>query len=170
MKNLRLLLLPLCVLFVLTSCKKNSNTTGNTTGTITVNIDGTAQTFNVGATAHVDNTGGFYTLSLIGVQSASAANSIIVEVTNSSPIVAGTYTGTNSQADMSYTQVSGSAVYQFDGSNNASNATITIKSISSTNVQGTFSGTLEIITGAGTSSKILTNGTFNLNIKAPASI
>ena len=165
MKNLKLLSLILCVLFVASSCKKSSKSI-TTTGTITVNIDGAAQTFNVGAAAHVDNTGGFYSLSLIGVQSTTAANSIIVEVTSSSPIVAGTtYTGTNSQADMSYTQVSGSAIYQFDGSNNASNATITVKSISSTNVQGTFSGTLELISGTGASSKALTNGAFNLNIK-----
>ena len=164
MKNLKLLSLILCVLFVASSCKKSSKSI-TTTGTITVNIDGAAQTFNVGAAAHVDNTGGFYSLSLIGVQSTTAANSIIVEVTSSSPIVAGTYTGTNSQADMSYTQVSGSAIYQFDGSNNASNATIIVKSISSTSVQGTFSGTLELISGTGAASKALTNGTFNLNIK-----
>ena|SRR5579872_5458843 len=164
MKNLKLSLLLICVLFVVSSCKKSSKSI-STTGTITVNIDGAAQTFNVGAAAHIDNTGGFYSLSLIGVQSATAANSLIVDVTSSSPIVAGTYTGTNSQADMSYTQVSGSAVYQFDGSNNASNATITVKSISSTNVQGTFSGTLELITGTGAASKVLTSGTFNLNIK-----
>lgn len=165
MKNLKLLLLAVCVLFVVSSCKKSSNKPASTVGTITVNIDGTAQTFNVGATAHVDNTSGFYSLSLIGIQSATVANSVIVEVTSSSPIVAGTYTGTNSQADMSYTQVSGNAIYQFDGSNNASNATITVKSISSTNVQGTFSGTLELISGTGAASKALTNGTFNLNIK-----
>ena len=164
MKNLKLLSLILCVLFVASSCKKSSKSI-TTTGTITVNIDGAAQTFNVGAAAHVDNTGGFYSLSLIGVQSTTAANSIIVEVTSSSPIVAGTYTGTNSEADMSYTQVSGSAIYQFDGSNNASNATIIVKSISSTSVQGTFSGTLELISGTGAASKALTNGTFNLNIK-----
>ena len=166
MKNLRLLLLPLCVLLVVSSCKKSSNKPTSTVGTITVNIDGAAQTFNVGATAHVDNTSGFYSLSLIGIQSATVAKSVIVEVTSSSAIVGGTtYTGTNSQADMSYTQVSGGAIYQFDGSNSASNATITVKSISSTNVQGTFSGTLELITGTGATSKALTNGTFNLNIK-----
>jgi hypothetical protein len=164
MKKLRLLLLPFFVLVVLSACKKHSSTT-NTTGTITVNIDGAAQTFNVGATAHVDNTSGFYSLSLIGIQSASTANSIIVEVTSDSPIVARAYTGTNSEADMSYTQVSGNAIYQFDGSNSASNATITVKSISSTNVQGTFSGTLELINGTGATSKTLTSGTFNLNIK-----
>ncbi len=166
MKKLRLLIPALCVLFIVSACKKSANKPASTVGTITVNIDGAAQTFNVGATAHVDNTGGFYSLALIGIQSATASNSVIVEVTSDSPIVAGTtYTGTNSQADMSYTQISGNAVYQFDGSNNASNATITVKSISSTNVQGTFSGTLELITGTGAASKVLTNGTFNLNIK-----
>ena len=165
MKNLKLLLVAACVLLIVSSCKKSSNKPTNAVGTITVNIDGAAQTFNVGATAHVDNTGGFYSLALIGIQSAATANSVIVEVTSDSPIVARAYTGTNSEADMSYTQVSGSAVYQFDGSNNASNATITVKSITSTNVQGTFSGTLELINGTGAATKTLTSGTFNLNIK-----
>jgi hypothetical protein len=41
---------------------------------------------------------------------------------------------------------------------------ITITSISSTNVQGTFSGTL-IYSNCGTSTKTVTNGKFNVNIK-----
>ena len=150
-----------CLLMVLSSCKKHSSS-ANVAGTITVTINGTSQTFNLGAVAHVDHTGDFYSLSLIGVQSTSVANSIIAEVTTSSPIIAGTYTAANSQADISYTLASGS-IYQYDGTE-GSNATIVIKSISSTNVQGTFSGTLKIITGDGAATQTLTNGTFNLNI------
>ena len=164
MKKLKLLLLPFCVLLVLSACKKHSPTT-NATGTFTATIDGAPQTFNVGASAHVDNTSGFNSLSLIGVQSAGSSNSMIIIVNGTSPIVAGTYTGATSQADMSYTQASGGLVYQFDGGNEASNATVVIKSIGATNVQGTFNGTLELITGSGAASKTVTNGTFNLTIK-----
>ena len=163
MKNIRLLLLPICVLLVFASCKKKSATPA-TTSTITVTIGGTAQTFNTGASAHVDNTNGFNSLSIIGIQSASSSNSIILTVTNTTPVVAGSYTGTSSQVDMSYSQASG-AVYQFDGSNNASAATVVISSITSTNVKGTFSGTLELITGSGAVSQVLTNGAFDLVIK-----
>jgi hypothetical protein len=162
MKKLSLLLMPFCLLLVMSSCKKHSPS-ANGTGTINVTINGSAQTFNVGAIAHVDNTGDFHSLSLIGVQSAGTANSIILEITASSPIIAGTYTAAGSQADISYTLASGS-VYQFDDSE-GSGATIVVKSISSTNVQGTFSGTLGKINGDGPATQTLTNGTFNLNIK-----
>lgn len=153
--------MPFCLLLVLSSCKKHSSS-ANVAGTITVTINGAAQTFNVGAVAHVDHTGDFYSVSMIGVQSTSVANSMIMEITSSSPIIAGTYTAANSQADISYTLASGS-IYQYDGSE-GTGATIVIKSISSTNVQGTFSGTLKIITGNGAATQTLTNGTFNLNI------
>jgi hypothetical protein len=118
MKKLSLLLMPLCLLFVLSSCKKHSPST-NVAGTITVTIGGSNQTFNVGAVAHADNTGGFYSLSLIGVQSAASANSILMAITTSSPITAGTYTRASSEANISYTQTSGS-IYQFDDSQGTS--------------------------------------------------
>jgi len=163
MKNFKLLLLSFGVLLALSSCKKSSSTP-STTGTITVTIDGSTQTFNFGAAAHVDNTSGFNSLSIIGVQSATSSNSLIIGVNSTTPIAAGTYTGASSQTDMSYTQSTG-AIYQFDGGNSASNATVVIKSISSTTVQGTFSGTLELINGSGAATKTLANGSFNLNIK-----
>lgn len=162
MKKLSLLLMPFCLLLVLSSCKKHSPS-ANVAGTMTVTINGTTQTFNVGAEAHVDNSGDFHDLSLIGIQSTSTANSILMSITTTSPITAGTYTAASSQADISYTLASGS-IYQYDDSE-GSGATIVIKSISSTNVQGTFSGTLGLITGGGAATQTLTNGTFNLNIK-----
>lgn len=156
------LLLPLCLLLVLFSCKKHSTST-NTVGTLTVTIGGKAQTFNVGAEAHLDNSSGFYTLGIIGVQSTGTANSMILTITSSSPITAKSYTDADSEAQMSYTLAAGS-IYQDDGTDGTS-ATVTIKSISNTNVQGTFSGTLALISGTGASTETLTSGTFNLDIK-----
>lgn len=165
MKKLKLFFLPLCLLVVFSSCKKHASDSVTATGTITATIDGTPQTFNFGATAHLDNTAGFNTLSIIGIKSASASDSMIIEVTSASPIAAGTYTGANSEADMSYTITAGTLVYQFDGSNQASSTDVVISSISATNVQGTFNGTIELIYGSGPASKTVTNGKFNLTIK-----
>jgi len=156
------LLLSLCLLLVLFSCKKHSSTP-NTVGTLTVTIGGKAQTFNVGAEAHLDHTGDFYSLGIIGVQSTTASNSLILTITSQAPITAKSYTDANSEAQMSYTMTSGS-IYQDDGTGGTS-ATITIKSISTTNVQGTFSGNLAIINGDGAATQALTSGTFNLAIE-----
>jgi len=164
MKKLQFLLLPLCLLLVLSACKKNSTKT-NVTGTFTATIGGKTQTFNVGAQANLQHNGDFYTLGLIGVQSASASNSMIISITSSSPITAKTYSDSDSDspAQMSYTMASG-AVYQDDGADGTS-GTVTIKSITNSNVQGTFSGTLMLITGTGAATQTVTNGTFNLDIK-----
>lgn len=164
MRKLRLLLLPCFLLFALLSCKKSSTSPGSVTGTMTATINGTAQTFNVGAIANLQSSGGTYTLGMEGLSAASgSANSMIISITSSSSIVAGTYTAASTQADVSYTQDNNN-VYQYDGSN-GSNASVVIKSISSTSVSGTFTGTLELINGTGVSSVAITNGTFNLKIQ-----
>jgi hypothetical protein len=162
MKKSSLLLLSVCFLFILSSCKKHSPAI-NVTGTFTATINGTPETFNVGAAAQTENVSGFYSLSLVGVQSTSVANSMLISINSSTPITAGTYTGASTQASISYTLASGS-IYQYDNTEGSS-ATVTIKSISSTSVQGTFSGTLNIISGNGAATQTLTNGTFNLNIQ-----
>lgn len=162
MKKL-IFLLPVCLLLVVCSCKKSSTKPANVAGTLTVTIGGKAQTFNVGAVAHLDNTGGFNTLGIIGVQSTTTANSLVITVSSTGPITAKSYTDANSESQLSYTTAAG-AIYQDDGTSGTS-STVTIKSISSTNVQGTFSGTLMLITGTGAATQTFTNGSFNLDIK-----
>ena len=162
MKKLSLLLLPMCLSFVLSSCSKKSTPSPSITGTITVTIDGSAQTFNVSAAARIQNISGVNVLNIFGTQSTGSTNSIAMSVVNSS-ITAGTYTGVGSQAQISYALASGT-VYQYADDDAAAYATIVIKSISSTNIQGTFSGNLNLIGGTGAATETLTNGTFNLNI------
>jgi len=161
MKKL-ILLLPLCLLFVLSSCSKKSTPAPSVTGTITVTIDGSTQTFNVDASAHVQNISGLNVFNIFGAQSTGSTNSIAISIVNSS-LTAGTYTGVDSQAQISYALASGT-VYQYADDDAAAYATVVIKSISSTNVQGTFSGNLNLIGGTGAATETLTNGTFNLNI------
>ncbi|HVS92539.1 MAG TPA: hypothetical protein VHE59_10925 [Mucilaginibacter sp.] len=163
MKKSIFLLIPLCLLLGLSSCKKNSSKPANAAGTLTVTVGGKAQTFNVGATAHLDNTGGVNTLGIMGLQSTGTANSLIITVSSSGPITAKSYTDADSEAQLSYTLASGAA-YQDDGTGGTT-STVTIKSITSTNVQGTFSGTLMLINGTGAATQTLTNGSFNLSIK-----
>ena len=164
MKKLRLFLLPLCMLFVLTSCKKSSTSPTSVTGTMTATINGTAQTFNVGAIANLQSEGGTYTLGMEGLSAtSSSANSMIISITSSTPIVAGTYTAASSQANVSYTEAN-TNVYQYDASS-GSGPSVVIKSISSAIVSGTFAGTVQLINGSGASSVAITNGTFNLKIQ-----
>ncbi|HTD99441.1 MAG TPA: hypothetical protein VK668_09135 [Mucilaginibacter sp.] len=164
MKKSILLFLPLFALLVLFSCKKSSKSSINTVGTITATIDGNQQTFNVGATAQLQNNGGSNSLSIIGVQGSGNSNSLIMLVTNNGPITTGTYTGADSKANLSYTTTN-SLIYQNDDSDVNSNATIVISSITSTNVQGTFSGKLVLITGNGAATATITSGTFNLAVQ-----
>ena len=162
MKKLSLLALLACVFFAFAGCKKSSPTV-NATGTLTATIGGTSQTFNLGAIANLQKAGDSYTLGIIGVQSSTVSNSLIITIINPSTITAGTYTGVGSVAQMSYTLASGS-IYQ-NSDDGQSSATVVIKSISSTTVQGTFSGTLELVNGGGPATETVTNGTFNLSIK-----
>lgn len=164
MKKLILFLLPVCLLLVLSSCSKKSTPSPSVTGTFTVTINGTPETFNVGAVAQAVSSDGSYNLTLLGTQSASVTNSMYIAITSFSPIIAGTYTGAGSDAAMSYHLASG-AVYQYADDDAAAFSTVTIKSISSTNVQGTFSGNLNLISGSGPATQTLTNGTFNLRVE-----
>jgi len=164
MKTLKLFL-PLFALLILFSCKKNSSTPTTATATITATVDGTSQTYNVGAAGHLTSGTGTNDLAIVGLSSAgTGGNSLIIDINTSSPIVAGTYLGSTSQVDFSYT-TSGGAIYQVDNSNSASNATVVITSITSTTVKGTFSGKLVLIYGSGPATSTFTNGAFNLAIK-----
>jgi hypothetical protein len=162
MKKLSLLL-SVCLLFVLSSCSKKSTPSPNVTGTITVTIDGSVQKFNVSATANIKNIDGVNIVSIFGAQGTGSTNTIAISVVNPSITAGTTYTGVGSQVQISYTLASG-AVYQYADDDGAAFATVLVKSVSSTNIQGTFSGNLNLISGTGAAKEILSNGTFNLNV------
>jgi len=152
------------------SCNKNSSSPGGGTAAIKATIDGSSQTFNVGATASLVSFGSEQALSITGVQSNSNTAYLITLAlmpSNGSSITPGTYTGNASsdEVELTYAQASTGIAYQNDPTISSSNATVVITSISSTNVKGTFSGTLVLETGSGAATKTITNGSFDLAIK-----
>jgi hypothetical protein len=163
MKKL-ILLLPLCLLLALSSCSKKSTPSPNITGTITATIGGSAQTFNVNAYATYQTINGLNFITIYGAKSSGSTDKFELAIVNSSIIAGTTYTGVASQVQLTYTLASG-AVYQYADDDEAAFVSVLIKSISSTNVQGTFSGDLNLISGTGAGTQTLTNGTFNLRIE-----
>jgi hypothetical protein len=165
MKKL-ILLLPVCIFLVLSSCSKKNTPTPSLggTGTITFAIGGAAQTFNVNAYATYQNLDGLNFLTIYGLKNAGTTDKFELAIVNSSIIEGTTYTGVASQVQLTYTLASG-AVYQYADDDAAAFVSVVIKSVTSTNVQGTFSGNLNLISGNGPAKQVLTNGTFNLRIE-----
>jgi hypothetical protein len=165
-----LLLLPICTLFLLVSCKKNTPVTPQSS--ISATVDGVNETFDVNAAATLTNIEGTGNVLLISGKETSETG-IGVEVNSASTITKGSYTvttgipeGFNPATSVSYTQ--GYEIF-FPVQNASSQNLITITYISSTNVQGTFnvdlSGALPSSQPIFTS-KTITNGKFNVSIKA----
>jgi hypothetical protein len=164
----KIFILPITLLLVITitSCKKSSS--GSVSGAITANIDGTPTSFNTEAQAVLTNAGGVYEVSIIGFQGAvSTSNQIGIAVAGTSPITAGTYgdnPSSNAPDDVSltYTQQPGGYLYGASGTS-PDTASVTITSISSTEVVGTFTGGMVLISGStGTNSHTVTNGKFDV--------
>jgi len=113
------------------------------------------------ARAVQSSSGSIYTLQFYGyIGAGGASNELIGQIQAQSPITAMTYTeeGTTEMAGLGYFIFPSGTAYS--NNHSATNpVTITITSITSTNVQGTFKG--DIFNGA--DKKVLASGTFNLN-------
>lgn len=165
-----------CLFFALASCKKKNEVTPIPANTITVAINGVNSSFNINASGSFGGAPGTSTLNITGQSSASypgktinvsltstdfnaiAIGTFIINTANNRPNVLPSVLTTeesdpNSNSGVFNTDLSGKNI-----------TTIAITAISSTNVQGTFSGTLvSYLDGAIT--ETVTNGKFNVNIK-----
>jgi len=161
----KLFFLPVILLLAMASCKKSSSSSSNGLGTITASIDGTATTFNTSATA-VESTGnGLSSLIIIGFQgTAGTSNSMDITLGSNSPLAANTSFSDTSTvgnlAEFAYTTEPGNNSYSdiLGGS-----AQVKITGISSSSIQGTFSGVVTL-SGGTPASHTITNGTFNLKL------
>ena len=164
MKKIFLLILPL--LYVLTSCHKDSVAPLNT---ITADISGVSEKFTirVEVTKNPDNPNGYqYGMGLTGFNAdTQASDDIGVYVFSQTPITTGTYKFTSwSQSSSTNTLLSyarNPSDFDYISDETQSNpGTITITSITANNIKGTFSGNV-----FGTNSRTLsiTNGKFNIN-------
>ena len=173
----KVLLISFCILFIFTSCKKKSEVVP--VNTITATVNGVNMNFNVNIHAQYDgdfegtgNTG----LTIVGgatIDSITGLMGISIVTANANSITKGTYIAANANntppiwAALSYTDFN--SVTNSPGTNYVSNInnsapfTITITSISNTNVQGTFSGILGNLNNS-SDIKTVNNGKFNVKI------
>lgn len=162
-----ILLLAFCLLFVFSSCKKNGGSEGLPYG-ITATVNDVNLNFNIRPVAHI--TSNQTNLNVSGYAVINGDSTLInIIITGQTPIRESHYIdngpyGLEGPIIMYSTLASGSQIAQSYRTNYDSIAPtyITISSISTTNIQGTFSGTL---TYPNTSViKVITNGTFNVSI------
>ena len=163
-KSLFLLTLAFGVI-TLNSCKKDKDSTPS--ATISASVDGTATNFNTGAIAIQGSVNGATITNIEG----TAANKTAISITISGTPVAGkTYSNTSSNDDdkplIAYI-VTDDEQYLNDDDSQSNPASLTITSVTSTTVEGTFKGDLVDIQGSnGTAKKkVITNGKFNITLK-----
>ena len=156
-------------LVFLASCKKSSNSSTPAGSTITATVDGTPMTFNNVLVAKDTSYLGAYLISISGISSLTAsAPELSLTVDGPSAVTTGTYnlppTGTITDVPaLSFSQGT-TLVYSSDVSGTYSSSVV-ITSLSKTNVQGTFTGTLTLSLGSGATTKAITDGKFNVNFK-----
>jgi hypothetical protein len=164
MKNI--LIIVGCILLLFTACKKSTNTAP--ANTISANIDGVDESFNTNVFAQLGTGAKFNSsLNIYGASGSNAgAHVLTITMAVNQTIATGSYTsGSNSIGFVSILYSNGPFsianpnTYSTDV--NGSPSTVVITSLTSTNVQGTFSGILIY----GSTRKTITNGKFNLSIK-----
>ncbi len=163
----KLLFYSVCLLVMLASCKKNKSVAPS--NTITATVGGTTETFNKIILAQLSN--GLELGSSLIISAASSGDenadgmSIVLNLNNS--ITNQAYTNTGNFGEVSVTYVKGPTsfvnpnAYSTDP-NGTYLTTVTITSLSNTNVQGTFSG--QLLFSDGKTVKSVTNGKFNVNL------
>jgi hypothetical protein len=131
-------------------------------------MDGTNYMFNYSVIALQTNTSGAYSVQVIGFQAGgTGANQIALVIAGTSQITAGTYTedgSTTNVASVNFVQA-GSAYPYVSNNSNTNPVTVTVTSISSTSIQGTFKGDAFLLdsNGATTTKKVIANGQFSVN-------
>jgi hypothetical protein len=162
-----------CVVVFLCSCGKNPLLAPGSS--ISATINGIPEKFNFIDSVGYSNTGTWYTMTVTGKSSAAdSADMIELSVFSKTPITTGTYSYLpTTQQELPPSTVL--IVYKLKSSTNFLNdyvvdssagpITITISQLSKTHVQGTFSGTLAVAAGDSGSTKVFTDGVFDLGSK-----
>lgn len=154
---------------ILCSCSKSDN--ANPSGSITASIDGTNVVFGTEAFALNQQNSGIYALIITGFQGAvNSSNQITIGIGGTSPVTTKTYTDVfdpseDDEVSFVFTQQPGNITYGANGEA-PNTATVTITSLTSSKVEGTFSGGVVLVSGSGSpASHTITNGRFNLSIR-----
>ena len=145
--------IPVLFILLFTGCKKSDTPTSPKENTIIATDGGTRTIYtSAGGSNGLSSFSGNYVLNLTSI--VLYPNTIEIEVTSPSIIEAKTYTNS----------VSTNPVYIFYGAyvtdDSKVSGTVTITSISATNIKGTFSGDVYNANG---DKKTLSDGSFNIN-------
>jgi hypothetical protein len=166
----KLLLFTICVTLTFSSCKKSSSDIP--ANTISATVDGVDESFNTNPIAELGTAISLNSNLIISGSNGSGtgSDSMGITIESNNTIIKGSYTNASAN-NSSYVSVlynkgpfspSNPTVYSTDV-NGDYPTTVTITSMSSTNIQGTFSG--KLLLSDGTTIKNVTNGKFNLTIK-----
>lgn len=133
-------------------------------GTISAEVNGVVQTFNVGVTGTHKSTAGMDGMTITGLHDATSFGISIVISRMDGEIKTGSYvsSGDDFQVLMTFSYLKTMQSYQNMPSTDDTYARVRITSITGNTVQGTFSGTLKLASGGGSIS--ISNGTFNINL------
>jgi hypothetical protein len=163
----KILLFTICVTLAFSSCKKSSSDIP--ANTISATIDGVDESFNSNPIAELGTAIRLNSNLLISGSNGSGtgSDSMAITIESNNTIVKGNYINTGSDfISVLYNKgpfsLSNPNTYSTD-INGTYPTTVTITSMSSTNIQGTFSG--KLLFKDGTTVKNVTNGKFNLTIK-----
>ena len=154
---------------LLASCKKSNHSSTPAGGTITATVDGTPMTFNNILIAKDTNYLGAYALTMSGISSlTSPAPELSRTVDGTAAVTTGTYSMnasgmTTDLPGLGFSQGT-TLVYESDVTGTYPSSII-ITTLTKTNVQGTFTGTLTLSLGSGATTKAITDGKFNVNFK-----
>jgi hypothetical protein len=146
------------------SCQKDNNDT--VTGpNLSASFDGSSKKFNNALVGSVTSTDGSYGLQVIGFAgTAGTSDALYLSILKDGPIVPGTYIE-GQGAGITYVSQTG-GVTNYSNALSATNPiSITITSISSTKVTGTFTGDIFIEANSTLAKKVLANGQFNVTLK-----
>lgn len=163
-KSLFLLTLAFGVI-TLNSCKKDKDTTETKSATVSASVDGTATNFNTNALAAQASVNG----STITTIQGTAANKSIISIAIYGTITAGKTYSNNASDDLDKPIMgfeAGDDQYYNDDNSTTNIVSITITSVTSSTVAGTFKGDLTTFSVGNDApkTKSITNGKFNVVI------
>ncbi|HMG81475.1 MAG TPA: hypothetical protein VK559_00435 [Ferruginibacter sp.] len=159
---------------VFASCEKTSDSNGNTNGTvargsIVATVDGVTTTYNGTVSGVIQDSGTDIELQGATGTYPNLGAGIILDITGPS-LSARTYTDTIaslpyfiSDAGIGYIDALGNSY--FDAPSSAGFSTITVTSLTSTQIQGTFQGIVFVGADTSQAKKTVTNGKFNLSLR-----
>ena len=164
MKLSRIVLALAVIIIAFSACSKDKK--GIDDG-MRLTVDGKEIEFSAFTKAEYDSTSGIHNLHIRGTDTDMQPNLVALGLTQEQPIVTGTYIHSTTNPDF-YVTLDWSPAGEdytdpyYAGLDGSDPMSITITSITTTRVQGTFQGTVRRGAGA---TKVITNGSFNLELE-----